>query len=100
MGAARETMAVHRKSRDLLSIGAYQHGSNPQIDRAIQLHEPMNDFLQQDVTESQGREKSWDDLRAIVQTETAPASEMAADVTQDNFAPQPFNPNPAEPSSL
>jgi len=98
MGAARETMAVHRKSRDLLSIGAYQHGSNPQIDRAIQLHEPMNDFLQQDVTESQGREKSWDDLRAIVQTEPAP--EQGTEMPPENFAPQPFNPNPAEPSSL
>ena len=66
MGSARESMAVHRKSRDLLSIGAYQAGSNPQIDRAIQLHEPLNGFLKQNVDDASPREESWHTLRQLM----------------------------------
>src|SRR5262245_57325680 len=48
---AREQMAIYRKNRDLINIGAYPAGSNPAIDRAIALHEPLNRFLRQNVTE-------------------------------------------------
>jgi len=67
MGSARECIAVYSKSRDLISIGAYQAGTNPQIDRAIQLHEPLNDFLKQDVGETCGIGTSWQALREIMQ---------------------------------
>ena len=67
MGSARECIAVYRKSRDLVSIGAYQAGTNPQIDRAIQLHEPINEFLKQDVNETCGHDDSWQSLREIMQ---------------------------------
>jgi len=50
-GAIRNSMAVYEKSEDLINIGAYAKGSNPQIDRAIALNGPINDFLMQDVTE-------------------------------------------------
>ena len=67
MGSARECIAVYRKSCDLVSIGAYQAGTNPQIDRAIELHEPINEFLKQDVNETCGRDDSWQALREIMQ---------------------------------
>ena len=60
MGDAREMLAIHRKSRDLISIGAYQAGSNPQIDRSIQLHDPLNAFLRQTVGEGFSMEQSWE----------------------------------------
>jgi flagellum-specific ATP synthase len=71
MGAARESMAVYRKSRDLVSIGAYQAGSNPQIDQAIQLHEPLNKFLKQEVGATHGLDESWQSLREIMPVEEA-----------------------------
>ena len=67
MGSARECIAVYRKSCDLVSIGAYQAGTNPQIDRAIQLHEPINGFLKQNVNETCGHDASWQALREIMQ---------------------------------
>jgi len=47
----RSTMAVYREAADLINIGAYVAGSNPQIDRAIQKIEGINQFLCQDVFE-------------------------------------------------
>ena len=97
MGSARECMAVHRKSRDLLSIGAYQAGSNPQIDRAIQLHEPLNAFLKQNVDDASPREESWNTLRQLMAAHPLPGSEAppTGDVPMQSLqspAPQPQPP--------
>jgi len=61
-GSARDLMATYRKNQDLISIGAYEKGSNPGIDAAIQLHEPLNTFLKQDFRSSFTRDKSWEQL--------------------------------------
>ena len=39
----------YEKGRDLVQIGAYVSGSDPGLDEAIQLHEAMAEFLQQDM---------------------------------------------------
>ena len=62
MGDAREMLAIYRKSRDLISIGAYQAGSNPQIDRSIALHNSLNVFLRQNMGEGSSLEQSWKTL--------------------------------------
>jgi len=59
MGEAREMLAIYKKSRDLISIGAYQSGSNPKIDRSIELHDPLNEFLRQDMGKGCSLEQSW-----------------------------------------
>jgi flagellum-specific ATP synthase len=46
-GQVRETLAVYNNARDLINIGAYVGGSNPQIDRAIALMPAVTDFLRQ-----------------------------------------------------
>jgi len=48
----RELLAVHRDHEDLISIGAYRRGSNPAVDRAIDLQGPIQEFLRQQVDES------------------------------------------------
>jgi flagellum-specific ATP synthase len=53
-GGLRELLAVYREARDLINIGAYQHGSNPQIDRAIALVPKINAYLRQGVHEPLG----------------------------------------------
>jgi FliI/YscN family ATPase len=45
--ALRETMATYERARDLINIGAYTRGSNPQIDRAIALLPQIRSFLRQ-----------------------------------------------------
>jgi FliI/YscN family ATPase len=47
----RQTLAAYQNSEDLISIGAYQHGSNREVDTAIRLREPLLKFLQQDSRE-------------------------------------------------
>ena len=57
--AAREHLAVYRKNEDLINIGAYPAGSNPAIDRAIALHEPLIRFLRQGAAEGFTTAQSW-----------------------------------------
>jgi flagellum-specific ATP synthase len=47
----RQTLATYQHNRDLISIGAYQKGSDPRVDTAITLWPRMQRFLQQDMRE-------------------------------------------------
>ena len=82
-GRGRDTLAVYRKNQDLISIGAYERGSNPAIDSAIQKHDPLNQFLKQDVRDTVSRKDSWDQLKNVMsmpvedKPEVAPAAQPA-----------------------
>jgi len=56
----------YEKARDLVQIGAYVSGSDPALDEAIALHEPMMQFLQQDMFEAAPMEGSLRDMRAAL----------------------------------
>ncbi|MFN7918628.1 MAG: FliI/YscN family ATPase [Bryobacteraceae bacterium] len=43
----RESMAAFHRSEDLINLGAYAAGSNPQLDAAIQMRPKVLDFLRQ-----------------------------------------------------
>ncbi|MBF0104879.1 MAG: flagellar protein export ATPase FliI [Deltaproteobacteria bacterium] len=45
----KEVVAHYEKERDLILIGAYESGSNPNVDYAIEMIEAVNDFLKQSV---------------------------------------------------
>ena len=47
----RENLKTYTDAKDLIDIGAYKSGTNPVIDYAVQLHKPIDDFLQQAVDE-------------------------------------------------
>lgn len=47
----RENLKTYADAKDLIDIGAYKSGTNPVIDYAVQLHKPIDDFLQQAVDE-------------------------------------------------
>jgi flagellum-specific ATP synthase len=44
-------VAVHSRAQDLINIGAYKRGSNPEIDRAIAMMPKIEAFLRQDIAE-------------------------------------------------
>jgi len=50
-GRIKNLLAAYRESQDLINIGAYNHGSNPTIDEAIEKVHLINEFLQQSVGE-------------------------------------------------
>jgi flagellum-specific ATP synthase len=47
----KRLLSVYRESEDLISIGAYQRGSNPEIDKAIQFIETIQAYTRQKVDE-------------------------------------------------
>ncbi len=46
----RRLMAAYRDAKDLIEIGAYVKGTNPVVDRSVQLRGAIDHFLRQDVT--------------------------------------------------
>lgn len=54
----RAHLANFVRGRDLVQLGAYQHGSDANLDRAIALQEPMQAFLQQGMKECCSQEQS------------------------------------------
>jgi flagellum-specific ATP synthase len=74
-GALRDVVATYRSARDLINIGAYVSGSNPQIDRAIRLMPDVNHFLRQRADETVAFEDTLALLRAIMAEEPS-SSEM------------------------
>ncbi len=48
----RETLATYEKQRDLILLGAYQYGTDPKTDYAIDHYEAIIDFLKQGTDES------------------------------------------------
>lgn len=45
--SVKQMLAAYQQAEDLISIGAYQSGSNPLVDAAIQLQDETRQFLQQ-----------------------------------------------------
>jgi flagellum-specific ATP synthase len=48
---ARRLLAAYHGVEDLIRVGAYAPGSNPEVDRAVAVHDALNAFLQQRVDE-------------------------------------------------
>lgn len=65
-GKIRELIAAYRKAEDLINIGAYQQGSNPTIDRAVQQIDAINALLKQGIEEQIDHQMSLRHLLGIV----------------------------------
>ena len=50
----RRLLAVYARSEDLVRIGAYKPGSDPDLDRALRAREPMRRFMTQNAHEQSG----------------------------------------------
>lgn len=63
--AVRDVLATYRASEDLISIGAYQPGANPSLDRAVQLMPQIKDLLCQASNEATTINDAVQGLNAI-----------------------------------
>jgi len=61
----RNLMAVYKKNEDLITIGAYVSGSDPDIDKSIKFMPQINDFLKQSVDDKISMEETVEKLNAI-----------------------------------
>jgi flagellum-specific ATP synthase len=66
VSAARQTLSAYANMEELIRIGAYRAGSDPQIDRAIALNGPLEAFLAQDKDEVSSLDASFGALNNIL----------------------------------
>jgi len=66
-GTVKNMIAVYREAEDLINIGAYREGANPEIDRSVKLHNPIQTFLKQDMLEHYSFEETLDMLKGVVE---------------------------------
>lgn len=64
-GDYRRLLAAYKASEELIRIGAYQKGSDPELDRAIALMPSLREFLRQSTSEVAGMNDSLARLMAL-----------------------------------
>ncbi|MFG6358749.1 MAG: flagellar protein export ATPase FliI [Acetatifactor sp.] len=64
-GKLKNVLATYNEAEDLINIGAYKSGSNPEIDYAITMIQQVNAFLQQEVDEKVSFEESVEGLEKM-----------------------------------
>ncbi|MFZ9298084.1 MAG: FliI/YscN family ATPase [Hylemonella sp.] len=62
----RRLWSLYQQNQDLIQVGAYEAGSNPQLDEAIALRERMEAFLCQGMHEGQDEAGTREQLRALL----------------------------------
>jgi len=67
-GTIKNMIAVYREAEDLINIGAYREGANPEIDRSVKLHNPIQGFLKQDMLEHYSFEETLAMMTGIVES--------------------------------
>ncbi|EFI33918.1 ATPase, FliI/YscN family [Desulfonatronospira thiodismutans ASO3-1] len=69
-------LAAYEKVEDMINIGAYVKGSNQEIDQAVRLVRPINDFLRQDIEEKFTLQQSFQQMQALLHLdESGPGSQ-------------------------
>ena len=64
--ALRRMLAAYRDVRELIEIGAYVEGTNPDADKARALMPRINDFLRQDMDDTTPAPVAWVALNGLV----------------------------------
>ena len=64
-GALRKVLAARRAAQDLLDVGAYQRGTNPLVDAAVEHESAINGFLQQGMDEQTPADAAWSRLHQL-----------------------------------
>jgi flagellum-specific ATP synthase len=75
LAEARRVLATYADMEELIRLGAYRPGSSPEVDEAIRLHGPLEDFLRQDKEECTSLAEGYRRLAEIL---AAPAEQAAA----------------------
>ncbi len=78
----RQVYSTYQENRDLVAVGAYQPGSNPQLDEAIALWPAMIEFLRQHHNESIDSATSLLQLRQLFDPSPADGETGQGEVSQ------------------
>lgn len=69
-------LATYYRVEDMVNIGAYAKGSNPEIDRALTLIGPIRDYLTQTVGEGANLTQSFEAAKELVSTQNQAAGQQ------------------------
>ena len=62
----KSMMAAYSEAEDLINIGAYARGSNPNIDKSLQFVDPINNYLRQGLERSSPSEGFDHNVRQLM----------------------------------
>lgn len=62
----RQLLSSFQRNSDLISVGAYAAGSNPLLDKAIELYPEMERYLQQEMAEQSEYQQGYSRLEALI----------------------------------
>lgn len=74
----KKIYATFEEHRDLISVGAYQRGSDPRVDEAIQIQPRLMQFLQQNMNEAHDIKESVAGLKELMQNAGKPRQNVPA----------------------
>ncbi|MGI4894511.1 MAG: FliI/YscN family ATPase, partial [Janthinobacterium lividum] len=64
----RRILAAHRDAKELIDVGAYQPGANPEVDAAVAGLPAINAFLRQDIHDITPAPQAWAQLSQLIRT--------------------------------
>jgi flagellum-specific ATP synthase len=62
----RRLWSLYQQNEDLISVGAYEAGSNQEIDLAIAMRQRIQSFLQQDLHDGVSHDVTWQGIRELI----------------------------------
>ena len=72
----KQLLSIYNRNQDLINVGAYRPGTNPELDKAIENHPKLMAFLRQDINE---RFDLHDSIEQLMQLVTKQAHEEEAE---------------------
>ncbi len=66
---ARYLLSTYDEVADMIRIGAYKKGSDPEVDEAIKYHQKLNSFISQNINEAENLHSSYEKLRQTIDFE-------------------------------
>lgn len=103
VAAARQHLSEYRRHADLIAIGAYRAGTDPRIDAAIAMRDPLRQFLIQDSQQITKLNDSQQALFRLVRsapshpTQPAANQSLAASAANQSLAASAANQSLAKP---
>ncbi len=79
---ARRYMALYNDMAELIRLGAYRSGSDPDIDRAIRLNDQLEAFLSQGKQETATLDDGYALLQQILESEQQPPEDPQSDPSE------------------
>ena len=62
----KQLYSCYQQNRDLINVGAYTRGSDPEVDEAIEFYPHLRAFLQQNISESVNLQSGMQQLSTLV----------------------------------